>query len=350
MNGYFNEKQGVKDLRLALLNVVQKLDCSNLSFINSKVIPTKDSALNVLRNMSQKDFINYGMKGDKSASDLSVILGTIVGRTRSSGEISLLVSDFIFCPSKANGLTSLGPDAEKVSITNVFKNKNLAVAIFKFSGEFSGTFYTGHFDKNGQEIYYKIQQKRPFYIWAIGGEREIGWLMKKVDLSNVGIQNSLCLTMGGKSVEYHLVPRKGIYDVDRRDNKHAVSASKGRNGFVLDFEASLQDLPLPEEYLCDTANYTTSDDNYVVESVRKVDGKYRISIRGTKVRAGNLSVNLKMRIPQWVEDCDMNPEWDIRKAGYGGCTFGFKALVSGVLDAMSSSSEGKYVMFNLKIN
>lgn len=353
MNGYFNEFGNAKDLRLVLFQIANKLNCKTLAFVNSTVIPANADALGVLKNMKLSDFVSYGKKGSVAESDLSNVLGAIVSKTPQSGVVSLLVSDFIFCPSKANALTSLGPDAEKTSITKIFKNKSLAVAIFRLSAQFDGIFYTGHFEQSGKRIAetnYKIAQKRPCYIWAIGGEREICWLLKDAQLNDVGIDAVLCLTSGDKQLSYHILRRKGTYEIDKKDNKHAVSARMGRNNeFVVDLEAELGNLPLPDDYLLCTDNYATNNPNYAVERIEIKGDKYRISIRGEKVVAGDLSIMLKIRVPRWVDDCDMNPEWDIRKKNYAQRTFGFKALVSGVCDAMTSVSDN-YSFFNIKIN
>ena len=350
MNGYFNQDDGAKDVRLSLFNLSKQVDCQSLFFINSAVIPAQKDAQTELQQMTLQDFISYGNKGNVAASDISEVLKTIVDSTAAQGEISLLVSDFIFCPSKKNYLAWLGSDAEKSNIQTIFQGKNYVVAIMQLDAYFSGSFFTGHFDKKGCETNYKIKQKRPYYIWAIGGESEIDWFIKHIDMERIGVANSICIVNSDKALDYHLISLKGSYDIDRRDNKHAENAKFGKNGFVLDFVADIKSLPLPTSYLYNKENYATSDANYVVDTIFESNDKTHIRFRGQKIKAGNVSVYLKNNLPSWVMQHSMDdPEWDIRNIGNENRTYGLQALIEGVRDAKTSTSDN-YVTFKFKIN
>ena len=353
MNGYFNENGNAKDLRLSLLNIAQKLDCHKISFVNSKIIPVSKDAQDLLKEMSLSDFKEYGNKGNVAASDISKVLEMIVDNTATSGEVSLLVSDFIFCPTKEKSATSLGPQAEKSTITDIFKKKKMAVAIYRLEAQFNGTFFTGHFEiKNNAvtETNYPFNAPRPYYIWAIGDEKEIDWLIKNDKISDSRVSNTLCLTTGGKQIDYHLEQIKGLYDIDRKDPKHAVSARTDKSGkFFVNIIASLGKLPLTEEYLSNPDNYRTNDNNYKVSKIDKTGDSYRIKVEGKIIKGGTYEVYLKIKAPDWVRNVEMYPEWDIRKQGYENCTYGFQYLVEGVCDAMTKESDN-YAVFNIKIN
>ncbi len=350
MNGYFNQNDGAKDVRLSLFKLSKQVDCDSLFFVNSAVIPARKDAQTELQQMTLQDFISYGNKGNVAASDISEVLDKLVSSTASLGEISLLVSDFIFCPSKKNCRIWLGPDAEKSKIESIFKGKNYAVAILQLNADFSGEFFTGHFDNKCNEVHFKIKQKRPYYIWAIGGEPEIDWFIKHIDMERIGVLNSFCIANSNKTLDYLLIRRKGSYDIDKRDNKHAVNTKFGKNGFVLDCVADIKSLPLPVSYLYNKENYATSDANYVVDTIFESNGKTHIRFRGQMIKAGNVSVYLKNGIPSWVKDYSMNdPEWDIRNLGNENRTYGLQALIEGVLEAQTAISY-KYVTFNFKIN
>mgnify|MGYP007069973290 CR=1 FL=1 len=345
MNGYFNEHGNAKDLRLSLYNLALKLKCDTLAFINNKIIEVNGTAQGLLRNMSLSDFRNYGSRGDVAASDLSQILNMVVAQTKAKRQLSLVVSDFIFCPSRVNALTSLGPEAEKSSITRIFRDQNLSVAIFQVFADFNGKFFTGHYEQKGRNVIetnFPIEHKRPAYVWAIGSADDVAWLMHRNDLQDLHIANSLCFAPF-KEVDYNLLDRKGSYKIDRKDNHHAEKLGKDRNGnVIIDIQTDLGALPLTADYLTNVDNYATSDENYAVQSVEKMEnGKYKLTVHGGIVKAGSYDIYLKMKVPDWVAKSDMTDEWDIRQAGNEQKTFGFKALVDGVMDAMKTKSAWK---------
>lgn len=354
MNGYFNEEAGAIDMRLSLFKLCQKVGCKDLAFINAKEITTNGDADEIIKKMSLKDFQNYGKKGSPASSDISNILTHVVSETSSFGSISFLVSDFIFCPTKNMAFTSLGPEAEKSTITQIFENKGLAIAIFQLEAQFVGQFFTGHYEKTQgktTEVNYKISQKRPYYIWAIGGVKEIGQLVKRTDLSDIGIKNTLTLALGNINTSYQLLPKKGSYNIDRKCNTHAIDAKVGNRGrFQVDIQVNnLELLPVDDNYILDVQNYETNDDNYSVESIKKNGNKYIITIESERVKAGALSVYLKIKTPEWVSDCNMDSSWDIRTSGCEYKTFGIKALVDGAKEAMTKNSDN-YTTLDIKIN
>lgn len=354
MNGYFNAEDGAKDIRLDLLKLTEALDIDSMCFVNSKEIDVTGNIVETLKTMTLAKFKKYGQKGNPAASDIAKNIQLIVGETPSSGQINFLVSDFIFTPARNQATTDLGPESQSSTIAKIFRDKNLSVAIFQLDAKFSGTFFTGHFEKQkkkNHEVNYRINQTRPYYIWAFGGDKEIGSLVRNSRISDIGIKNSLVLTHEGEARQCRVVVKRD-YDVDKRDRTHVVNATlSGRsNSFDVTVNATFKDLPLNDDYVLDINNYETSNSKYSVSNVVKNDnGEISITVSSQRVVAGDLNITLKAQLPQWVEELDMNPDWDIRNDGFQQKTYGLKALIDGVKRGMISN-DTPYTTLKIRIN
>lgn len=334
--GYFDETKGCKDVRTVLYKMASNLSIDNLSFINSTEIPATDDAATTLGNMRLSDFKKFASSnnGNPAASNLSEIIASVAQSTRRNGEVAFLVSDFIYCPSKAEALTSLGPVAQKADLEKLFSNQGagLAVAIYKGMAKFDGQFYTGHFEQKGKtvsEINYHYSGDRPYYVWAIGGQREIAKLVNGEPLE--GLSEPICLT-SGVEVKFNTINKKDSHN----HNTNEVKPDKSKHGNPI-FQVKVTDTgtpALPAAYLTDPANYTTSNANFSVSRVEEKDGVYILTIEGDKVQNdNNFSITLNGTMPNiksWGRD-----EWDIRSSG-AGQTCGFSYMVEGVKKAMNN--------------
>lgn len=358
MDGFFNNEGGAKDARLTLYRLTQELKCSELFFINKIKIPAESDAEDVLKDMSLDEFKRYGNKGNRKESDLANLLQKVVNETPKDGKVSLVASDFIFSPSKSNASTDLGPDAQRSTITKIFEGKGLSVAILKTSAQFKGEFFTGHFEKVGKEwkeSHCTISQKRPLYIWAIGGSNGIRELINNDKLSDFGVEKIAVLTPTGQTIKSRLETSKSRqYDIDRRDNHHAINAQVGGRGGALELKiwADLSAIALPANYKSDASNYETTNPNFIVTDVRADgEGICHINVKSSAIKSGDLTLNLKAQLPSWISDCSMpGGDWDIRENGNAQRTYGFKPLVDGVMDAMTARGGYNYTTITIKIN
>lgn len=360
MDGYFNNEGGAKDARLTLFRLVQGLKCRELSFINKIKIPIEGDAEEILKDMSLDDFKRYGNIGDRKESDIASLLRQVVEETAKNGKITLVASDFIFSPSKSNASTTLGPEAQRSTIAKIFEGGNLSVAILKTSAYFNGEFFTGHFEKVGnkwRESHYAISQKRPLYIWAIGGSDGICELISNDRLHDFGVEEIAVFTPTGEKINSRLETSKSRqYDIDRRDNHHAINAQVGgRCGvFELKIWADLSTIALPANYKSDASNYETSNQNFTVTDI-STDNKNKnishITVKSSTMQAGLLSINLTAHMPSWISNCSMpGDDWDIRENGNAQRTYGFKPLCDGVMDAMTAIGGYNYTAITIKIN
>lgn len=337
MNGYFDETKGCKDVRAVLYKMVSNLNIEGLSFINSEEIPATDDAATTLGNMRLSDFKAFAAKngGNPAASDLSKIIEHVATSTRRQGEVAFLVSDFIYCPSKEDALTTLGPVAQKADIKKLFSKQGagLAVAIYRGKAKFDGRFYTGHFEQKGKQVTetnYDYSGERPYYVWAIGGQREIAGLVNGPALE--GLSEPLCLTRGGNVASFNTVNTDG-HNKNTNEVK-LVSPKRGNPSFQVRV-TDMGSPAMPAAYLTTPANYTTSNTNFRVSRVDAKDGGcYILTIEGDKVQYdNNFSITLNGTMPaiqSWGRD-----EWDIM-AGGAGQTYGFSYMVEGVKDAMDN--------------
>lgn len=336
MYGYFDETKGCKDVRTVLYKMASNLSIDNLSFINSTEIPATDDAATTLGNMRLSDFKKFASSnnGNPAASNLSEIIASVAQSTRRSGEVAFLVSDFIYCPSKAEALTDLGPVAQKADLEKLFSNQGagLAVAIYRGIAKFDGQFYTGKFEQKGKtvsEINYHFSGDRPYYVWAIGGLKEIAKLVNGEPLE--GLSEPICLTRGGNVATFNTINSDGH---NKKSNEIKLDSPKRDKP---NFQVKVTDMgtpALPAAYLTDPANYSTSNANFSVSRVGEKDGAYILTIDGNKVQYdNNFSITLNGTMPDiksWGRD-----EWDIKSSG-AGQTYGFSYMVEGVKDAMSN--------------
>lgn len=337
MYGYFDETKGCKDVRTVLYKMASDLNIDDLSFINSTKIPATDDAATTLGNMRLSDFKAFAKKnnGDPAASDLSEIIESVAKSTARQGEVAFLVSDFIYCPSKAEALTTLGPVAQKADIKKLFSNQGagLAVAIYRGMAQFDGRFYTGHFEQKGKQVTetnFSYSGLRPYYVWAIGGQREIAKLVNGQTLE--GLSEPLCMTRGGNEAKFFTINSKDGHN--HNPNEVKLAASKRGNP---SFQVKVTDLgtpALPTDYITDPANYATSNTNFSVSRVDEKGGAYTLTIEGAKMQYdNNFSITLNGTMPNvksWGRD-----DWDIRTSG-AGQTYGFSYMVEGVKDAMDN--------------
>ena len=149
MDGYVDANStAFKATMLDLLTNLENYpatDTLNLNYINSTIIPVKAAASKTdvsdfYQNLNRGNFKSQG--GKRGSSDIGEILSQILNQQK-SGELSVLISDFVFSPGGQNAVRYL--EGQRSQIRSEFvaarrSNPDLSVAILQGQAQFEGTY------------------------------------------------------------------------------------------------------------------------------------------------------------------------------------------------------------------
>ena len=246
MNGYMCNGSNLKDAVYDYASDLKKhTTICNLFYVNSQIIPCKESLDDYIKNLTPSSFAKAG--GNLKDTDLRSIFKLIMSK-HEKNTVSVFVSDCILdIPESA---TDFFGNCQ-VSIKNTFneaieKHPNLGVEIVKLQSKFDGYWFCG---KNKQKL---DNVKRPYYIWIIGDKNILAMLNEKVPVANIiGGIDDYCAYSTSQPIPF---------DIEKK--RYAVNHSDKINVEVLaDLRPSLQ-----EENLLENV-YQYSSENPVLTKV-----------------------------------------------------------------------------------
>ena len=334
MNGYMCNGSNLKDAVYDYASDLKKhTTICNLFYVNSQIIPCKESLDDYIKNLTPSSFAKAG--GNLKDTDLRSIFKLIMSK-HEKNTVSVFVSDCILdIPESA---TDFFGNCQ-VSIKNTFneaieKHPNLGVEIVKLQSKFDGYWFCG---KNKQKL---DNVKRPYYIWIIGDKNILAMLNEKVPVANIiGGIDDYCAYSTSQPIPF---------DIEKK--RYAVNHSDKINVEVLaDLRPSLQ-----EENLLENV-YQYSSENPVLT---KVVGIKPISKSGSNyshviylelsspqtLKAASVTLSYP-EMAQWVRlsnDSTGIYENSIDK------TTGIQYLIQGVADAYKDHMNFGTITINLK--
>ena len=96
---------------------------------------------------------------------------------------------------------------------------------------------------------------------------------------------------------------------------------------------------LPDEYVCDPANYAISNKAYSIEVQATPSHQYshvaKLVLDNPKISKGRIDVTLMKRMPAWVEAYSDNDGLNIKADNAMEQTYGLKYFIGGFFDAYS---------------
>lgn len=337
MNGYMCDGSNLKDAVYDYVSdLKQKSTTCDLFYINSQIIPCKESLDNYIKNLTPSSFANAG--GNLKDTDLRSIFNLIMSKHKTN-TVSVFVSDCIL-DIPQNAINYFGNC--QVSIKNTFnealaKNPNLGVEIMKLQSKFEGYWYCG---KNKQKL---ENVKRPYYIWVIGDKNILALLNEKVPFTNRKI-------MGEGIQDYcaYSTSQPILFDIDQK--KYAVNhANKIIVEVLADLRPSLQEESLLENIFQYTPENPVQTKVVSVRPITKSGSKY------------SHVINLELSSPQTLKSASITlnyPEmaqWVILSNDSTGVydnsidkTTGIQYLIQGVADAYRDHLNFGTITFNLK--
>ena len=346
MNGYITGRD-FKDIiysYLTNINVANYAKRQEYFYINNNLISINDN-LDNFKNLTVEKFKNAG--GNRGSSDIAEVIGKVL--ENSKDDVSLLVSDFIISPGKGKDATEY-VKSQQTKIKGLMadaltKEKNMGVLVYQCTANFNGIYY------NITDAQTKINNQRPFYIFAFGKTLHLKELQISVPETKIDGLKNVCMIASEKNdVEYNVAYKSGDFKLSKRDPHHSIlNARKSRDGKLhININVDFNKLFACEQYLLDINNYEISDPNYEIVAISKIDdGKYQIRLTSDKVVATELKILLHGNMPQWVNDSNDNNGVNINEAGAMEKTFGIKYIIGGIYDACTFSDN---VLTELKIN
>lgn len=334
MNGYMCNGSNLKDAVYDYASDLKKhTTICNLFYVNSQIIPCKESLDDYIKNLTPSSFAMAG--GNLKDTDLRSIFKLIMSK-HEKNTVSVFVSDCILdIPESA---TDFFGNCQ-VSIKNTFneaieKHPNLGVEIVKLQSKFDGYWFCG---KNKQKL---DNVKRPYYIWIIGDKNILAMLNEKVPVANIiGGIDDYCAYSTSQPIPF---------DIEKK--RYAVNHSDKINVEVLaDLRPSLQ-----EENLLENV-FQYSSENPVLTKV--------VGIKPISKSGSNYShvIYLELSSPQTLKAASVTlsyPEmaqWVILANDSTGVyansidkTTGIQYLIKGVADAYKDHMNFGTITINLK--
>ena len=353
MDGYV---KGVTDFEHAIYSYLSDVkitgiaDSINLYYINSQIIPTGSDIADFISKLEPSSFTVRG--GNRGVSDIANVLKAILNET-TDNTVSIFISDCVFSPGR-------GKDASEYLISqqigiksdvapHIEKYPETAFAIYRLTSQFNGTYY------NCYDAPTFINDRRPFFIWLIGGVDHILALQKRIPNSHFkgsGITDSYTLLPQSRKIDFYipLSPKFGTFKFDRRDQNHITAVKKATKGthkgkFMFTVEVDFSDLKtlLEKEYLCNTENYSLTingrpSEAFILSITENpvANARYTHRIQLTSIDAipiGNVQIELINKAPSWITTKNDDEGINIHAIDAMDKTYGIKYLIGGVEDA-----------------
>lgn len=335
MDGYMCPGSNLKDAVFDYVSDLRK-ECATTSlfYINSQVIPCKQSLEDYIQNLTPASFSKAG--GNRANTDLRQIIQQILQKQKKN-TLTVFVSDCILDIPK-NALNFFGNC--QVSVKNSFmqaldKSPDLGVQIIKLQSKFNGYWYCG---KNKELL---TNVKRPYYIWVIGDKHLLAKMNKDVPCGKI---------IGGMD-DYCAFSNPDVIPFDIDKKKYVVNhTGKISVEILADLSNSLQS----EKVLTDCNNYSVDNPTQVAvvssERITATGSEFSHMLKLTVDNPQSLnSETVTLRFPSiapWVSRTNDETGDDIKKNL--DKTTGILYLIRGVADAYQSGKPYGTITFKIK--
>ncbi|MEQ9440684.1 MAG: hypothetical protein RIG62_16655 [Cyclobacteriaceae bacterium] len=375
MDGYVRGNTQFEDAMYRMLvDLNYWADTLSLNYINSQSIPYRQDVAQFINDLEPEEFQQRG--GNRGNSNLNEILQKVATQA-AEGEVSVLISDFIF--SVKGGNTEELLNNQKISLYNTFRRELAQSAfstyIIKLASEFTGSYY----DKNDRPLSLN-GVSRPYYVWIMGSAEALQSLQQRVRFSGLdGYETSYLLSgdLEASAPFYTVLSNTLTTGSFRTDRGHSSSeyvhgienVETGRRGETYQFSfgvaMDLASIPAEESYLTDIGNYEVK--GYTLDSIISVDEIERIHPRDQAQVEGkathvfvvsteqtnfpDLSISLLKQTPAWVMNTSATDDTRIqRNESQQQQTFGLQYLIEGVEEAYEQVFDNQNVYFTATVS
>lgn len=368
MDGYVNGNSSIKvALSRLLYGLEAKSEYQKFYFFNTKAHPQKEGT-------KTKDFIGKltlkGIQvGDKSTSDLNLILETVLNTTEDN-EVSVLVTDGIYSmDSKGDllGQLQVAGEGTYYQLKKRLERSNIQTVLVKLESQFDGFFFPA---KGGRV---KINQIRPYYVWIYGSPDRIASIKKEVEFTDLPgyLNHAIFQANQEETPDYSIhtsYAKKGEFRNDRsrgvgNQETSLIYVEKDRHSGDFQFAVGvdMKKVTAEESYILNPTNYKVSSNKYQIKEIvpaGNLIGKDANEIQGTPIShlivlntssypVDNLEVSLSNKLPTWISETHTSDDSKIH--GDTKTTFGFQYLVDGIARAYQKQASSQEY-FNISVN
>lgn len=338
MDGYMCGGSEFKDAVYSYLTAVNNnVDTLELNYVNSEFIPLSFPLSDLVEHLNPASFKQAG--GNRANSDFKQILRRVIGQAQ-KGTVVVFVSDCIL--DLPEGVAANYLNIVKTDINNIVSQKrrqleDLAICIYQLESRFTGTYWC----PNGTP-WQLDGEKRPYYLWVIGSQRDLATLRQKVKDEDIqhGVKNYCAFV---PSVAFHNKVLSGGEPADLTK----ISEENGQGTF--DVLTNLSSTLQADKYIEDPSNYKSSTGFIRVTKVIPIKNKgeftHQLTLEARLSTPFSDRVTLKKPdLPSWVEASNSDNAAQCER----GKTFSIKYTIGGVADAFAST--GYAGMITLSIN
>lgn len=226
----------------------------SLNYINSETKKQTSNTKAFTQALSPASFSAAG--GDRANSDIIEIINTVVKATHSGG-VTMFVSDCVYSPEPSVDINN-ALKKQQTDMLNILKNKSkrdksFGVLLYRLISDFHGIYYTKtnrHINCNGP---------RPYFVWFFGDESILAKVHESIEKIIEEENANYIIGIPG----YKYIPYKTI----KSDHAYHYLSAKSREDsiFTFSFYADLKPLPLGEEYITNTKNYSYGKNKYSIK-------------------------------------------------------------------------------------
>jgi hypothetical protein len=384
MDGYV---RGITDFEIAIGKMlVLSKDYNdgglNVNFINKNVYPAPEikeltDFAKALEPKKGSPYYDKGGKANRSESILNDVLKNILDNTTVNG-ISILVSDCIYSLEQTKDTkSSLGyqQNGTMEAFLNKFRaepNTNLTTSIYKMNSNYNGKYYPYNYKRNLGNFIDLKNEKRPYYIWIIGEDKNVNQFLEKVKIEDLkGFENSYYLSNNQANNQPFFTVLKetnkiGSFKPTDRKAKDlkSINEIEFENGNLqFSIAIDLENIPVDKSYLTNLENYIVPN-GFIKKSIEEVD-RNKIERRdfltvekttathiitvatSNKFTLQDLKLELSNKIPSWVEESNSIDDRGVKNEL--DKTFGLLYLVKGVSEAYTTQNPNNKSYFNINI-
>lgn len=326
-----------KDAIYSYLTAVNNnVDTMELNYVNSQFIPLHIPLSNLVESLNPSAFAQAG--GSRANSDFKQILGSVVAQA-SKGTVVIFVSDCIL--DMPEGAATSYLNIVETDINNIVSQKrqqmkDLSICIYQLESSFTGTYWC----PNGTPIELN-GEKRPYYLWVIGSQKDLATLRQKVTDTAIqhGVKNYCAFA---PDIAFHNTVLNG--GAPAAEVEIAEQNGTGTCDVLVDLSSTLQS----NQYIEDATNYTSHTGNIRVVKVSPIKKKgeftHQLTLDIHLSASFSDIVDLKKpALPSWVEASNSDNAAQCER----GHTFSIKYTIGGVAAAFANCEEAGKITLSI---
>lgn len=347
MFGYITQGNDFDRSISSLLTNIQVSDFAdsiNFFYINSRTFKQNLNLPTFIKNTNIHNAQTW--PGNLSRTDICALFDTVTSYVNRN-TISIFVSDCIFSPGKgvsAQNYIGAEKDCITLTINQKLKNQDLAFIVYRLISSFRGNY----FDCQDNATF--IDSDRPYFIWIIGTKNNIATFKHKLLIAKIEgqLQNSYTIFRSEINNSYAVQLNPKIGSFDRLTSTAIKKARKDPDlmKFMFSVGVDFSSLLVDESFLTDSKNYKISNPNYSIEISKRQMGSHthliRITTTANIISPTKLTIQLKNKIPDWVDEFSDETCANINSEGMMQKTFGLKQIIHGIYSAYNYNDDILY--------